>query len=137
MEWLSWILKYWLEVLFGLITGGFTLLSKHLYNKVKAEKEAERQELKEMVQTITAVNSGMVCILHNELRRANREYTTRGYCTYDEKEELTEMYETYAALGGNGTGAAAYKHCMELPEVPPSQNETIMKQEKDFIKIYN
>ena len=46
----------------------------------------------------------VVVLLRNDLKALHKEYTTRGWISIDEYEEYSDLYQTYAALGGNGTG---------------------------------
>lgn len=96
----EWILRYWVEVLFGAILGVLGWLVK----QVKGKKE-EYKVLKD----------GIVAILHDRLYTACSVYLKQGYCTLEDRSNLEYLYKPYKALGGNGTGTALYERCMELP----------------------
>jgi len=99
----DWILKYWVEVLFGLILSSFGVAFRFAYKKLLEQLKGQK-----LTQT------GLVAILHDLIYRNCTEYLGQGFITTDELENLTLMYETYHSLGGNGTATAIYKRCCEL-----------------------
>lgn len=100
---LSIIVKYWIELILTLITGG----SAYILKKVYADFKSERSE-----QNI--LKTGMVALLHNSLFRNCEQYIARGEITVSELENLETLYASYHALGGNGTGTALYEKCKLL-----------------------
>lgn len=54
---------------------------------------------------------------HDKLFRFGKFYILSGEITLEELETLTEIYEGYHGLGGNGTGTEIYERCCELPVV--------------------
>lgn len=97
---LEFIIKYWLEFLFGLVIAILTYLIKKISNLHKKEK---------------AIENGVQALLRNELIRRYREYETKGEITILDKENIEHLFEEYKNLGGNGTVAKMYEEMLELP----------------------
>lgn len=61
-----------------------------------------------------AMEQGMVTLLRQQLVDYHRQYVTSGGpCPVAIKEQATEVYEAYHALGGNGTGTQLWHEIME------------------------
>lgn len=97
---MEFIVKYWLEVLFGLIMAGLTLAYRKLAARVR------RQE---------AVELGIQALLRDRMIRAYNHYTEKGYCPIYARENVEELYQRYHDLGGNGTITGLVDKLRELP----------------------
>lgn len=108
---IEFIIKYWLEVGFGLLCAavgaGFRLMSKKLKERQKEEKarQAELETLKE----------GVLALLHDRLYQGCRYHIHNGEITYDEMKNMEYLYNGYHALGGNGTGTELFDRVKKLP----------------------
>lgn len=100
---IDWILKYWLDVLFGLVLSGLGLLGKGICFRLK-QREAED----------TAIKNGLLAVLHDRLYLECSKCIEQEYITLGEMENIKHLYGAYAALGGNGTGTALYNRAMAL-----------------------
>lgn len=90
---LDWVVKYWVAIAFG----AMTTLTTILWKKYKYLKK------------------GIVALLFNSLRKNYEDYTSKGYLPIDALESITNIYETYAFFGGNGTGTKMYETLKSLP----------------------
>lgn len=101
---LDFIMKYWLEVGFGVLTacvaGGF----KWVYAKLKARKKEE-----------DAIKAGVLALLHDRLYQGCRYHIHNGEIADDEMKNMEYLYKGYHALGGNGTGTELYERIKKLP----------------------
>lgn len=61
------------------------------------------------------LESGVQCLLRAEIIRSHEKYMDKEYCPVYAWEALTRIYESYHALGGNGTMTELYKQVMALP----------------------
>lgn len=96
----EFVLKYWLDFLFGLLITGMSLAYKKLAKKVK---EAEY------------VKEGVLAILHDRLFQAGRYYIAKNEITLDELKNMEYLYNSYHNLGGNGTGTEIWERVKDLP----------------------
>lgn len=97
---MDFILKYWLQFLFGLISAIMGYILKKIFGLYKKQK---------------AVENGVQALLRNELIKGYREYETKGEMTILDKENIDHMFEEYKNLGGNGTVAKMYSDLLKLP----------------------
>lgn len=95
----DFILKYWLEFLFGLAVASFSLCFKRLQKKIN-----EYGLLKE----------GLVAILHDRLYQSGMYFLEHGEITTSQLKNLEHLYNAYHNLGGNGTGTEIYERVQEL-----------------------
>lgn len=105
---LDWIIEYWLQALFGAMLGALGVMMKKLDAKIKQEREEN-----------VAVKTAMVAMLHDRLFQCCRHHIKTGYIPLEEAESILDnirmLYETYSALGGNGTGTELYHRVTKLP----------------------
>jgi hypothetical protein len=85
---IEFIIKYWLEALFGLALAGLSLCYKHLQTKVKES---------------TAVKEGVLAMLHDRLCQSCLYFIEKGEITLTEFNNIARMYKAYHKLGGNST----------------------------------
>lgn len=97
---IEYVIQYWLGAVFGVFTGALT----YAYRKLK--KKVDEQEL---------LKEGMLAILHDRLYQMGREYIERGWITFEELKNMEYLYNSYAALGGNGTGKEIWERVKNLP----------------------
>ena len=64
---------------------------------------------------IEEFQNGLCALLRNEIVVAHRTYTSIGYCTIEDKTNISEMYKAYHNLGGNDIATALKNQIMELP----------------------
>ena len=96
----EFIVQYWVQELFAVIIALFTWMVRKM---AKRQNEADIRK------------QAMMALLHDRLYRSCSYFLTQGYCPVDDKENLECLFKPYKALGGNGTGEALYKKCIELP----------------------
>lgn len=101
---IEFIVKYWVQTLFTLLCGVFSLLFKHLFKKLKENKERQK-----------AVEAGLQALLRNELVRRYREYETKQEISIIDMENIEHMFKEYKNLGGNGTVEKMYEELLKLP----------------------
>lgn len=100
----EWIIKYWVQWLFGLICAALLAGYRRLAKRVK-EQEEERK----------AIKAGMLAILHDRLYQACTYYMAQGYIDTAGLKNLEYIYRAYHSLGGNGTGTELYNRTKSLP----------------------
>lgn len=71
--------------------------------------------LKAIKKQYQAVSDGMVVILHFRLNRECLRVQHKKCMTLGERQDLEDIFNAYAALGGNGTGKQLYLQTMQLP----------------------
>lgn len=101
---LDFIIKYWLEFVFGLVIAGLGAAYKLLSAKVKQGKKTEE-----------AVAEGVKYLLMFKLREEGEKYIQEGKCKIDEKREFEKVYSAYHELGGNGTITSLKDAVLRLP----------------------
>lgn len=100
---MSWVRRYWLETLFGLICGGLAAGYRCLLRRARG-REAESAALKQ----------GVMAILHDRLYAECTVLIRRGRVRVAELRNVEYLYSAYHALGGNGTGTELYTRVKQL-----------------------
>lgn len=110
----DWLVKYWLETIFATITSGVLLSFKKF--KAKRKKEIEEQKIKEDLKDreIQVLKLGVQALLRNEIQRSCYECFNKKFCTFEELDNIDNMYQQYHALGGNGTVTELFKKLKNL-----------------------
>ena len=100
----DFVLKYWVEFLFGLVAAGLIAGYKSLAFRLRSDKETEK-----------AIADGMKYLLMFKLREEGEKYLTENRCSIEQKHEYEKVYNAYHALGGNGTVTALKDKILQLP----------------------
>ena len=99
----EFILKNWVEALFGVIAAALSVCYRKLLSRVKKQD---------------AVGMGVQALLRDRIIQAYNHYMNKGYCPIYGLENVEEMYKQYHALGGNGTITELCERLKELPSEP-------------------
>lgn len=76
---------------------------KRVYKDFKREREEQ-----------ATLKMGMIALLHDSLFHNCEKYINKGEITVNELNNLEGLYNSYHALGGNGTGTALFERCKNL-----------------------
>lgn len=105
---MDWILEYWIQALFAGILAGMAFMMRQLNAKIKQERTENE-----------AIKTAMIAMLHDRLFQCCRHHIKNGFIPLDESEAVLDnlklLYDTYSALGGNGTGTELYTRTKSLP----------------------
>lgn len=100
----EFIVKYWLEVVFGLIVAGLGWAYRNLAKKLKAERDKNK-----------AIEDGLRDILRIQiLDNYDRCVANGRKITVSRKDAIDSAYRSYHALGGNGTITQAHDEIMQM-----------------------
>lgn len=103
----DWIIRYWLEAVFGLIIAGLSIAYRKLSCRMKTAKvEQERDQC--------AIREGIKALLWDALYRIYHESIQAGFISIDGMKNAENIYKQYHALGGNGTGTEMYERICKL-----------------------
>ena len=100
----EWLVKYWLEVLFGCVTAGVGIALRQISKNMKKEKERSK-----------AIEDGVRDILRINILDTYDKCKTEGKITVSRKDAIDSAYQSYHALGGNGTITQVHNEIMEMP----------------------
>ena len=100
----EWVAKYWLEVLFGCVTAGVGIALRQISKNMKKEKERSK-----------AIEDGVRDILRINILDTYDKCKTEGRITVSRKDAIDSAYNSYHALGGNGTITQVHNEIMEMP----------------------
>lgn len=101
---LEFVAKYWLECLFGLIVTGLTAGVTRINKKLKEEKTRNQ-----------AIENGVRDILRMQILDTYERCKVSGTITVSRKDAIDSAYNSYHALGGNGTITQVHNELMEMP----------------------
>jgi hypothetical protein len=74
--------------------------------------------LKVWIKQMRAVKLGLQAILRDRLLQAYHYYKEQGHASYDEKQNVVNLYTQYEALGPNGIMQRKHEAFLALPEEP-------------------
>ena len=77
-------------------------------------REKEKSEQREAEQE--SMNSAICCLLRTEIISICHKSEKEGFLPVWAMENLTNMYNAYIALGGNGTARKLYEKAIHLPQ---------------------
>lgn len=105
-------------IIVAIIGGAVTIFnvvySTAMANKVEKKRQKDVEEMRQNDRS-KQIESGLQSLLRAEIIRSHEKYMDKGYCPVYAREALNRIYESYHALGGNGTMTELYKQVMALP----------------------
>ena len=111
----EWIIKYWVEWAFGAVIAVFGFMFKHLYGKIKKERQAREALERKANEEKDALKNGMRSLLRRQILIDCKSATRVGFCDSELRDTISEMFDAYSGLGGNGTVKDAYELVRLLP----------------------
>lgn len=102
----EWVVKYWVEWVFGLVTGGIAVYCRHIAKQIRKEREEQK-----------ALRDGMRSLLRRQIIADCEQAARDGYCETKMKDTINDMYTAYHALGGNGVVSRLKEQTMNLPVI--------------------
>ena len=102
----EFVAKYWLETLFGLVVAGLTAGVTRINKKLKEQKVRD-----------TAIENGVRDILRIQILDTYEKCKSAGNISVSRKDAIDSAYNSYHALGGNGTITQVHNELMGLPIV--------------------
>ena len=106
------------NIIVALIGGAITIFNV-VFTSVSAHnsEKKRRADVEEMKRNdrMKDIEGGLQSLLRAEIIRSHEKYMDKEYCPVYAREALTRVYESYHALGGNGTMTELYKLVMALP----------------------
>lgn len=100
----EFIAKYWLETLFGLVLTGIGIVQKRLSKRMKDERK--RNE---------AIENGLRDMLRLTILDNYEKFKQAGVISVSRKDAIDSAYNSYHALGGNGTITKVHAEIMDMP----------------------
>ena len=107
---LEFIMKYWLECVFGLIVTGLTAGVTRINKKLKEERVRNQ-----------AIENGVRDILRMQILDTYERCKASGKISVSRKDAIDSAYKSYHALGGNGDMKDLRRTFRHLPMVPGGQ----------------
>ena len=100
----DFIVKYWLEFVFGLVVAGLSAGYAGLNKKFKAERTKNQ-----------AIENGLRDILRLQILDTYDKCVQNGrLITVSRKDAIDSAYNSYHALGGNGTITQVHNEIMQM-----------------------
>lgn len=100
----DFIVKYWLQVIFGgalAILGGFT---KWIVAMLKSEMCDQ-----------ASIKAGVQAILRDRIIQSYNTHMEVGYCAIHDRDNIINMYNQYHVLGANGVVDSLIDELLALP----------------------
>lgn len=99
----SWVGKYWVEEVFGVIVAGLGFAVRSLSKKLKKSRQED-----------TATKEAVLSLLDDRMGQLADHCRRQGYATRDEARRYERMYQAYHNLGGNGAVTNEHNQFMKI-----------------------
>lgn len=100
----EWIVRHWIEWLFGLIGGGLLGIGAYVRSRFRR---------------LTAMEVALRASLYDRLYYLHGKYMQQGWVSVPDLENIAGIYQGYNGLGGNGVGTKLYEDLSKLPSFDP------------------
>lgn len=101
---MDWIIKYWIEWLFGIVVAILGYLIKKINTRVKQQSAKN-----------DAIELGIQALLRAQLVDDYNHYMAKGEFPIYARESFEQVYKQYKNLGGNGVMTDLHNKLVELP----------------------
>ena len=108
----QWLCVFGIPSIIGLLIGIF--IKKPIEKRIEAQEQAQETQQKQN----TAIMLGVQALLRDRLLQAYRYYEEKGWCEYDDKQNVLNIHKQYEALGPNAVMDVMHKKFLELPDHP-------------------
>lgn len=86
------------------------------WRKYMEEKNSRiEQELQSINKQVSKITHSDLILMKDRILQICRYFLAKNYITMSARENLTDMYQCYQSLGGNGMGKLMYEQAMKLP----------------------
>ena len=102
----DFVVKYWVEFAFGLIVAGLTAGYARISKRLQDEKTRNQ-----------AIENGVRDILRMQILDTYERCKVAGTISVSRKDAIDSAYNSYHALGGNGTITQVHNELMGMPIV--------------------
>ena len=102
----DFVVKYWVEFVFGLIVAGLTAGYARISKRLQDEKTRNQ-----------AIENGVRDILRMQILDTYERCKVAGTISVSRKDAIDSAYNSYHALGGNGTITQVHNELMGMPIV--------------------
>lgn len=100
----DFIVKYWLEVLFGIVVAGLSAMYAKLSKRLQAERDKNQ-----------AIENGLRDILRLQILDTYEKCVQEDRTiSVSRKDAIDSAYHSYHALGGNGTITQVHTEIMQM-----------------------
>lgn len=103
------------KTILGLAVGVLSFFVKKIYTKVEREYEWRANETAAEREEQRLIKAGLLAMLHDKVYTVSQAILSDGTVTVSDLENLRHVYNSYVALGGNGTAKALYERVQSLP----------------------
>ena len=103
----DWIVKYWVEWLFGIVVTVLGYLIKKINTRVKQTSSKN-----------DAIELGVQALLRSQMIDDYNHYVEKGYAPIYARENFENVYLQYKNLGGNGVMTDIHEKFRALPTQP-------------------
>lgn len=103
----DWIVKYWVEWLFGIVVAVLGYLIKKINARVKQASSKN-----------DAIELGVQALLRSQMIDDYNHYVEKGYAPIYARENFENCYLQYKNLGGNGVMTDIHQKFQQLPTQP-------------------
>ncbi len=100
----DWIVKYWVEWIFGILAGVLIAAWRSLAKKVQKEKEEQ-----------AAIKAGLQALLRAQMVNDYNHYSEKAYAPIYARENFENCWRQYERLGENGVMSDIHSKFMALP----------------------
>lgn len=96
----DWIIKYWIEFAFGIVTTILGVVVKKLAKKINEQE---------------SIKLGVQALLRDRIIQTYNLYHEKGFCPIYARENIQELAKQYTNLGGNGVVKDLLEKIKDLP----------------------
>lgn len=104
---------------------------------IEEKNQRIEQELQSINQQVQKITHSDLILMKDRILQTCRYFLSKGYMTLSARENVTEMYQCYHNMGGNGTGKLVYEQAMTLPikDIDISDGAIIVETSEEGGKI--
>jgi hypothetical protein len=105
----------WLQIIFMIISAVLSIVVAYLGRRITKEQERRDVAEEKIAKEEHAIKSGIRAILRDRLLYICAQCEKRGSVTVEQLQNVSELFESYSSLGGNGAAKKIFEDVLRLP----------------------
>ncbi len=105
----------WLQIIFMIVSSVLSVVVAYLGKKIAKEQERRDAAEDKITKEELALKNGIRAILRDRLLYVCSQCEVKGSITVEQLENVSELFESYSALGGNGAAKKIFEDTLKLP----------------------
>lgn len=125
---LEFFIKHFFQFIIGAFFAFLSFVSGKAYTVYKKSIELKQEAIKNEREEQALIKMALLSLLRFRINRLCTHIANQGYMTIDERHDLTDLFDSYKALGGNSRTEIIVKNVISNFNLDITENSDLITQ---------